>query len=126
MGKDRSLVPTVEGAPAQFHIVDFDALLDVLGNIVEETLFRLRLKKHGIDQVHAQDTDSLLLEQVGGITHVDMQDDVIRLAIGLQLKSQADPAVRLVGSGMVAGGDGIDKGKEAGFRPTGLVQLVYD
>ena len=65
-------------------------------------------------------------KKIGRIKHVDMQDDVVRLATGLQLESQADPAVSLVCSGVVAGGDGINKGKEAGLRPTALVQLVDD
>ena len=61
MGKDRALVPAFEGGSTQFHIVDFDAFLDVLSNILEEGFFRLQLIKHSIDQVHTQDADSLLL-----------------------------------------------------------------
>ena len=115
MGKDRALVPTFEGCPTQFHIVDFEAFLEFLSNILEERLLRLQLIKDSVDQVHTQDPDSLLLERVGSITHVDMQHNVVRLATGVQLESQADPAVRFVCSGVVAGGDGINKGEEASF-----------
>src|ERR1700677_1375863 len=124
MGKDRALVPPFEGWPTQFHIVDFEAFLEFLSNIQEERLLRLQLIKHSVDQVDTQDTDSLLLERVGRIIHVDMQHDVARGATGAQLESQADPAVRLVCSGIVAGGDGINIGKEASLRPSALVQLV--
>src|ERR1700744_5822574 len=53
-----------------------------------------------------------------------MEDDVVRFTAKLQLEAQADPTVRLVGSSVVAGGDGINKRKEASGRSTALVQLI--
>ena len=102
-GEDRALVPPFEGRPAQFHIVDFYSFLDILSNILEERFFRLQLIKSSVDQVDAQDSGSLLLEGVGRIPHVDMQHYVVWSATGLQLEPQADPAVRLVCSGVIPG-----------------------
>ena len=66
-----------------------------------------------IDKVNAQDADSLLLERVRRIPQVDVENYVVRLAARLQLEPQADPTVRLIGSGIVAGGDGINKREKA-------------
>ena len=41
-------------------------------------------------QVHAQDTDSLLLEGVGRIPHLDMENHLVRLAARFQLEPQTD------------------------------------
>src|ERR1700727_1110525 len=126
MGKDRALVPSFEGWPTQFHIVDFEAFLKLLSKILEERLFPLQLIKNSVDQVHTQDADGLLLEGVGRVTQVDMQHYVVRLVTGAELESQADPPVSLVCSGIVAGGDGINEGEEASCRPTALVELVQE
>src|ERR1700689_3702064 len=126
MGNDRALDPTFKGCPTHFHVVDFEPFLEVLSYIQEEILFRLQLIKDSVDEVHTQDTDGLLLERVGRIKHVDMQHDVVWIATGAQLKSQAYPTVRLVCSGIVAGGDGVNEGEEASFRPTALVELVQE
>src|SRR5215471_669817 len=76
-----------------------------------------------INQVYAEDSDRFLLLQVGGISQVDMQHDIIRLRSRLQLKAQADPSVRLVGSRIVARGHGIDKRKKARSLTSRFLQL---
>src|ERR1700747_294856 len=113
MSEDRALVPPFEGRPAQFHIVDFYAPLEILSNILEERFFRLQLIKSSVYQVHTQDANSLLLEGVGRIPHVDVQHYVVWSATGLQLEPQANPAVRLIRSGVIPGRDRINKRKEA-------------
>src|SRR5580658_303625 len=121
-----ALVPPIEGASAHLNVVNFNALLDVLSDILEERVFCLQLKEDGVDQVHAQDADGFLLEEVRAITHVDVENDLVRLAAGLQLEAQTYPTVRLICSSVVAGGDGIHEGKEAGGRPTAFFQLVEE
>src|ERR1700727_673506 len=126
MGQNCPLIPSFKGGAAHLSILNFDAFLDVLSNILKEGFLRLQLKKSGIDKVHAQDADSLLLDEVGGIPQVDMENNVVRWAARLQLEPQADPTVRLICSGVVAGGDGVNKGKEASVRSTTFVQLVHE
>src|SRR5579864_8608185 len=118
LSQNRTLIPSFEGGATHFRIVNFNTFLDVLSNNLEERFFPLQLVKDSIDKVHAQDADSLLLEGVGRIPKVDMENYVVRLAAGLQLEPQADPTVRLICPGVVAGGDGINKGKEASVRST--------
>ena len=63
LNQNRALIPSFEGGATHFRIVNFNAFLDVLSNILEERFFRLQLVEDGIDKVHAQDADSLLLER---------------------------------------------------------------
>src|SRR5579862_2342235 len=104
-----TLVPPFEGAPAHFYVVNFNAFLDALSEILEKRLARLQLIENSVCQVHAQDADGLLFERVGRISQVDMENDLVRLAPRLQLEPQADPTVGLIRSRIVAGGDGINK-----------------
>src|ERR1700677_1501154 len=119
--QNRTLIPPFEGWPTHFHKVNFNAFFDILSNILEERFDRLRLIEDSIDQIHAQDTDSLLLEWVGMIPHVDMENDLGWFAAGFELEPQTDPTVRLIRSGIVAGGDGINKGEKASIRSTTFV-----
>ena len=86
MGQNCPLIPSFEGGTAYLSIVNFDASLDVLSNILKEGFLRLQLKKGGVDKVHAQDADSFLLDEVGSIPQVDMENDVVRWAARLQLE----------------------------------------
>jgi len=74
----------------------------------------------GVDEVDAQNTDSLLLEDVGRIAHVDVQQDVAGRTAGLQLEPETDPAMCVVGSGEVTGGEGIDKTEKPSLLPAGF------
>ena len=121
LSQNRALVPPFEGGATNFRIVNFNTFLDVLSNILKEGFLRLQLMEDSIDKVHAQNADSLLLDEVGRIPQVDMENYFVRLAARLQLESQADPTVRFISSGVVAGGDGINKGKEASVRSTTFV-----
>jgi hypothetical protein len=47
----------------------------------------LRLIKGSIDEVYTQDANGLLLEKVGWIQQVDMQQDAIGLSLRLPLKA---------------------------------------
>ena len=76
-----------------------------------------------VDEIDAQNADSFLLQDVGRIAHIDVQQDVVCRAAWLRLKPESDPAVRIVRPGEVARGDGINEGEEARVRPAGIVQL---
>ncbi len=76
--------------------------------------------ERGVNEIDAQNPDGFLLEKIGRIEQIDVQQHVVGRAPGLQLKPQAHPAVGLVGSGEVARGDGIHKGEEASLRPAGF------
>src|SRR5215472_4536766 len=126
MCQNRALVPPFEGATAHFHVVNFNALFDILSDILEESFFRLQLIEHSVNQVYAQDANGLLLEDARSIPHVDVENYLVRFSARLQLESQPHPAVRLICSSVVEGGDGIDKGKEASVRSAAFIELVKE
>ena len=80
----------------------------------------LQFIERGVDEIDAENADGFLLEDIRRIAHVDVQQDVVGRAAGLQLKTETDPAVRVVGPGEVARGDGINKGEEARVRAAGF------
>src|SRR5580704_9390289 len=92
--QQRASVPCFEGGPTEIHIVNFDSVLDILRHALNEVLSRLRLVKCSVNQVHAQDANSLLLEEVGRIPQVDMQQYVVGQPTRLLLKAQTHPTVR--------------------------------
>jgi hypothetical protein len=53
----------------------------------------LHLIERSVDEVDAQNTDGLLLEDIGRIAHIDVQQDVVGRTAGLQLKPETDPAM---------------------------------
>src|SRR5580692_7902953 len=79
LSQDRALVPPFEGGAAHFRIINFNTFLDVLSDILEEGFFRLQFVEDSVDKVHAQDADSFLLEGIGRIPQVDMENDIVRL-----------------------------------------------
>ena len=72
MHQECASVPRLEGGPSQVHIVNFDPVLNIFGNTLEEIFFRLRLIKGSVDEVYTQDANGLLLEKIRGILQVDM------------------------------------------------------
>ena len=79
--------------------------------------------KRSVDQIHAQNAHGFLLLQVCGVLQIDVQDGVACRASRLLLESYADPAVRLVGSGEIPGGDRVHKRKKLGRRSPGSLQF---
>jgi hypothetical protein len=110
--QERAPVPAFESGAAQIHVVNFNSLLDILRHTGHEALARLCLVKRSVNQVHAERANRLLLEHVGRIPHVDMQQYVVGLPTRLLLKAQPDPPVRFIRPRIVACGDGIDETKE--------------
>jgi hypothetical protein len=45
------------------------------------------------EEVDTQNTDGLLLEDIGRIAHIDVQKDVVGRTAGLQLKAETDQAM---------------------------------
>src|SRR3984893_8781078 len=117
-------IPTLECWPAKIHVVDLDSLRDdVLRQAFQKGFLDLQFIERGIDEVDAQNTDGLLLEDIRRIAHIDVQQDVVGRTTGLQLEPETDPAMGVVGSGEVTRGDGINKAEEPSLRPPGFAQL---
>src|SRR6516225_1007736 len=114
MHQECAPVACLEGRPSQVHIVNFDPVLNIFGNTLEEIFFRLRMIKGSVDEVYTQNANGLLLQKIGGILQVDMQQNVVGLAPGLPLKAQTDPTVSFVCSSVVTCGNGVHKTEEAG------------
>src|ERR1700722_4432637 len=121
MEQQDTAIPTFECRPAKIHEVDLDSLFDVLCQACQKRFLGLQFIERRVNKIDAENADGFLLENVGGIAHIDVQQDVVRRATGLQLKAETDPAMRVVRSGKVARGDGINKREEARFRATVFV-----
>src|ERR1700682_418542 len=120
--QERTAGPSLECRPAKIDVVDFDALLDdVLRHAFQKRFLALQFVECRVDEIDSQNTDGFLLEDVGGIQHVDVHQDVVGRAAGLRLKTEPDPTIGVVASGEVARGDGIHKGKAASLRPARLL-----
>ncbi len=92
-----ALVPGLESRSTQVHIVNFDSLLDILRQTLNEVFSRLQLIKHSVNQIHTQDASSLLLEELVGSRKL-ICSEVCRSAVTswLLLKAQTQPTVRFV------------------------------
>ena len=84
----------------------------------------------GIDQIHAERANGLLLELRGGILEIDVEKNLIGLGAGFVLEAETDPAVLLVGSLVVPGGDGVGEDEKSGmvaanFAEPGEEELIF-
>src|SRR5215469_2567976 len=100
---ERGAIPAGECEAAKINEVDFDSFfLDVLCQAGEKRFLCLLLIKRGVDEIDAQDTDGFLLKDIRGIPQVNVQQNLVGRAARLQLKPQTNPAMGVVGSGVVA------------------------
>src|SRR5262249_40686794 len=53
VNQKHSPVPRRKGGAAQFHVVDFNSLFDILGYTLEELFFVLQLMERRLNQIHA-------------------------------------------------------------------------
>src|SRR5271170_4777251 len=84
----------------------------------------------GIDQIHAERANGLLLELCSGISEIDVEKNLIGLAAWFVLEAETEPAVLLVGSLVVPGGDGVRKDEKSGmgaaiFGEPGEEELIF-
>ncbi len=122
--QERGAIPAGEGGATKIHEVDFDAFLDdLLRQTIEKGFLRVYLIERGVDEIDAQNTDGFLLQDIGRIAHINVQQELVGRAAGLQLKPETDPSVGVIGSGVVTRGDGINKRKEARMRAARVIQL---
>ena len=91
-----------------------------LRHAFQKRFLGLQFVERRVDEIDAENTDGFLLEDIGRIEHVDVQQDVVGRAARLRLKTETDPAIAVVCPGEVARGDGINKRKEARVRPAGF------
>src|SRR5271170_6526753 len=69
----------------------------------------------GIDQIHAERTNGLLLELRSGVAEIDVEKNLIGLAPGFVLEAETEPAVLLVGPLVIPGGDSVRKNEKSGM-----------
>src|SRR5271170_4608162 len=84
----------------------------------------------GIDQIHAERTNGLLLELRSGVAEIDVEKNLIGLAPGFVLEAETEPAVLLVGSLVIPGGDSVRKNEKSGmgaaiFGEPGEEELIF-
>ena len=77
--------------------------------------FRLVMQEErGIEQVHADDAQRLLLQAVFVIEHAHVDEDLAVFIARMSLIFDAHPAVALVGALIIARRNGIGEGEESG------------
>jgi hypothetical protein len=82
--QERAPIPPSESGAAKIHEVDFDSFLDdILRQAFQKRFLGLQLMEGGVDQIYAKDADRFLLGNIGKIQHVNVQQDVVGLALGL-------------------------------------------
>ena len=78
-----ALLPSGKRRSAYFDIVNFNSSFQVLRNILKERLFRLQLKEDRVEQVHSQQSNGFLLQWIGRILQVDMENDFVHFTARL-------------------------------------------
>src|ERR1700677_1774885 len=69
----------------------------------------------GIHQVHTERADGLLLELRSGIHEIDVKKNLVGLSARFGLEAYTEPAMLLVGSLVIPGGNGVGKNKKSGM-----------
>ena len=72
----------------------------------------------GIDQIHAERANGLLLKLRSGITEIDVEKNLIRRVIGFGLEAKTEPAMLLIGALVIPGGHGVRKSEKSGMGAT--------
>src|ERR1700722_11188037 len=67
----------------------------------------------GIDKIHPERADGLLLQLRIGVPEIDVEKNLIGLPAGFGLEAETEPAVLFVGSLVIPGGDGVRKSEES-------------
>src|SRR5580700_4722690 len=89
-----TVIPTLERWPAKIHVVDLDSLRAyVLCQACQKWFLSLAFIERGVDEVDAQNADGLLLEGIGSIAHIHVQQDVVGRSPGLELKAETGPTM---------------------------------
>ena len=57
--------------------------------------------ERGVNEIDAQNTDGFLLQNIGEIPHVNVQQNIAGWAARLQLEPQTYPTMGIVGPGLV-------------------------
>ena len=114
MGADDGRTRVGQVRSSRLEDVDLDPFERQVGEQVDEAFLAGALAvPGGIEQVDTEDAERLLLQRVGGVPHVDVQEDVVRRAARPDLEPQSHPSVALVGAIEVAGRDGVGEREEA-------------
>ena len=71
------------------------------------------VESRAVDEVHSGNAESFLLEEILGIQHADMENDVAEFRTGGMLEAQAHPAMGFIVAAEAARRDGIRKNKES-------------
>jgi hypothetical protein len=109
----RLLILVGKGRPVQFNDVDFDARTEeLLEEPGEESIDTQSLMKGGIYEVHAKNSDGLLLPLRSRIPEIDVQEHLAGLRARLGLEANAQPSVLLVRALVIAGCDRVGENEE--------------
>src|ERR1700722_467908 len=102
------MIPAGEGSPPKLHEIDFYSFPDnILSKSLKKGFLRLQLIEGGENKIHAKNSNGFLLQQIRGIPQVYVQQEIVRGAAWLQLKSKTHPAIGVVRPGVIARRDGI-------------------
>src|ERR1700730_16899437 len=111
------MIPAREGWPPKLQEIDFYSVPDnILCESLEKRFLRLQLVEGGEDEIHAKNTNRLLLQDIRRISQIYVQENVVRGTAWLELKPKPHPAISIIRPGIVARGDGIGERKKASLQ----------
>ncbi len=92
----KTVVEVAKVRPREADHVDRYAAMKVVDEARDEDVDVLIHLVAGVHHVDAQNSYGLLLQPVVGVVHTGVHDKVIRLAVGRELKAQAEPALAVI------------------------------
>jgi hypothetical protein len=116
----------VNTGPSRSTEVDLDPVEQAaLGQRAEQRLPALALMEGRVDQVHPERPSASPCACARAVPHVDVEHDLVRLAVRPLLELDPHPAVTFVGAGVVAGPRSVSAyAIEAARGPPALVKLT--
>ena len=112
--------------PANHETVDLEPLAaDVVEQSLGQRPWIRRVFEHGVQEVHAESSDSLLLPRIRGIEQPTVDDDIAGICPKRMLKSHAEPGVTFVATGVRPCSRGVGECEEPrAFAPQGIEPLA--
>ena len=114
---EQPVVELFELRAGEPHHIDLDPAVQAVHQGLQHHFRAVVVAVAGVDEVDAQDADSLLLQVVVVVEHAHVQDEVVGLAVGPELEADAQPPVAFDGALVVDGSHGIGEDEEVGAGP---------
>jgi hypothetical protein len=127
MEREEPIVDPGKGRPPHHHPIDLEALAaDVVEERFEQLIGMAPVMDTGVDEIHAEASEGILLACVARIEHPDVNDDVVRLAAGLVLEADPHPGMPVIAAGVGFRGSGVGEGEEPRARAARFLEPLSE